>query len=362
MSREMSCRTREEGCEFPDSLITRPLSRDVATDIGRFLLRINAELRPECDDGTVEGASYYVTRLLDHHQTDRNFDLSLQASTVIYDGNSDQVVGVCMLGGGEKRGQTLGIYDIVVDPVFRRQGLALNMIRKALGVLHGVATELLLEVDDDNGPAQELYRKLGFLFRDELPYWREEILRICRGSGLPEPSRIEPGNPSVNYAFLVGDKYVVKFCGDEEKWFNREIELLKALPQCGLTYSKLHASGRTTDPPGHLYMLRQLVPGDPWWRMRHTMSMPEKLAVAERVGDELAMLHGLSPSSLKRIAVSEANWKKMLMEYEQCTIKGWERRHPKILRQVKSCMSLYRQPMDDLAPVVGHNDLHGDHI
>ena len=68
MSREMSCRTGEHRVVFPPGVETAALSRERAEDIGKFLLRIGAELRPECNDDTLAGAAYYVTRLLDHHQ------------------------------------------------------------------------------------------------------------------------------------------------------------------------------------------------------------------------------------------------------------------------------------------------------
>lgn len=65
--------------------------------------------------------------------------------------------------GGDE-GITCGIYDIMVDPQFRRRGIVSNMIRRALSTPAGPLSELLLEVDDGNAPAA-LYRQLGFLFR-----------------------------------------------------------------------------------------------------------------------------------------------------------------------------------------------------
>ncbi len=55
------------------------------------------------------------------------------------------------------------IANVAVHPSFRRQGIALAMMRASLDLIRSQGgTAALLQVDDDNQAAIELYRKMGF--------------------------------------------------------------------------------------------------------------------------------------------------------------------------------------------------------
>ena len=66
--------------------------------------------------------------------------------------------GLCV----EERGYA-GLYDIIVDPEYRRHGLGYEMCKALLIEAATAGTEsFYLQVMADNGPAIALYEKLGF--------------------------------------------------------------------------------------------------------------------------------------------------------------------------------------------------------
>ena len=148
--------------EWPSPLQAVSVSEDIASGVGAFLLRTGHALHPDCQSGTLAGATYYVTRLFDYHRKDANFPLSLLASPLVHDQSADQLVGACLIGGGGTDGLSMGIYDILVDPTYRGNGIGTGMIRRALTILaeHGIP-ELHLWRSDDS-PAAPLYDRLGF--------------------------------------------------------------------------------------------------------------------------------------------------------------------------------------------------------
>ncbi len=67
------------------------------------------------------------------------------------------------------------VLAIGVDPVYQRQGVGAMLIRKIITVFEGKkATIARLEVRKSNIEAQSFYKKLGFLDREELPYYYED--------------------------------------------------------------------------------------------------------------------------------------------------------------------------------------------
>lgn len=129
--------------------------------VGEFLLRINADLSvdPRCLDGTVESATYYVDRWLNYADNADDFELGLDASSLVYDTSSGQLIAVAMVGGGVGGA---GIYDIMVDPEYRNQGIGTKMIQRALCILSdkGIPTLDLWRHDEDRQAC--LYERLGF--------------------------------------------------------------------------------------------------------------------------------------------------------------------------------------------------------
>ena len=161
-SRQVSRATECFAVSWSEPLEATSLAEADAPEIGAFLLRVGHPLRPECEAGTIEGASFYVTRLFGYHQADRSYDIALRASTIVRDASSGQVIGVCLVGGGGGDGQMFSIYDIQVDPARQRQGIGTNMIKRALYVLaeRGVAEFHLWHEDD--APVRAWYERLGF--------------------------------------------------------------------------------------------------------------------------------------------------------------------------------------------------------
>lgn len=85
-------------------------------------------------------------------------------ASVIMDG---QILAV---GLGVLERKYLGIFDLVVDPAFRRQGLALRIMQTILawGKSQG-ASVAYLQVLTDNSPALQLYDRMGF--KEAYRYW-----------------------------------------------------------------------------------------------------------------------------------------------------------------------------------------------
>lgn len=150
------------------SLRVLPLTEDRIPDIGRFLLRVNAQTRPAQRDGTLEGACYYVQRLLDYHAEDPCLDIGMKASSVVYD-ESGEIIAVCMLGAGSSD-QGFGVYDYYVDPAYDYNDLMKKMLDNANNVIAENRDEImangckaLLHVwRDDEEDDAAFFRELGF--------------------------------------------------------------------------------------------------------------------------------------------------------------------------------------------------------
>jgi N-acetylglutamate synthase len=74
------------------------------------------------------------------------------------------------VGLGVLDDSTIGLFDIVIAPYRRRQGLGLALVKSLLhwGKTNG-AQQAYLQVMADNVPALQLYRKVGF--REVYQYW-----------------------------------------------------------------------------------------------------------------------------------------------------------------------------------------------
>ena len=161
--RQVARDTAQFDIQWPEECEPSAISEANAPEIGAFLHRLEHPLHRSCEQGTLKGATYYVTRLFDYHRNDTNFPLSLSCSTLARDTATGCIVGVCMVGGGGPEGKDFGIYDILVNPAYRNRGIASGMIRRALTVLaeHGVPSFYLWRNDDSL--AVPLYERLGFV-------------------------------------------------------------------------------------------------------------------------------------------------------------------------------------------------------
>jgi len=87
---------------------------------------------------------------------------SLQASTLVYDRNTNKLIGVCLAGKNQEDGYEFStINEVAVKPAYRRQGIAENLIKRALTVLKDISPATKLEVSVGNA-AEGLYYKMGF--------------------------------------------------------------------------------------------------------------------------------------------------------------------------------------------------------
>jgi len=85
-------------------------------------------------------------------------DETLAASTLVYDRATNELIGVCLVSW---EGTFPAVYSIAVHPTYRRRGIATNMLKRALSVLHGRHPILRLYVMQGN-EAEAAYAALGF--------------------------------------------------------------------------------------------------------------------------------------------------------------------------------------------------------
>ena len=87
---------------------------------------------------------------------------TLDASTLIFDKNSNEMIAACLTGiSGYCDNNFSEIGEVVVNPDYRRFGLASNMIKLALTNLKKISPATLLCVTVGN-PAEGLYHNMGF--------------------------------------------------------------------------------------------------------------------------------------------------------------------------------------------------------
>ena len=77
------------------------------------------------------------------------------------------------------RGPAGAVYDLVVDPARRREGLGRRLLHEALGFLEARgAPRIVLSTADQNGPAQALFAAMGF---------RRTMIEMTREAGAAGP-------------------------------------------------------------------------------------------------------------------------------------------------------------------------------
>lgn len=145
--------------EWDDRFDVTPLSEDRRADIAELYHRGSAPLYGKPEGGDRGACLRDVERYLDHHRPSGLYPLFLRASTLVYDRASGRLVAVCLMAGGPAEGH---VFNLFVDPAFRRQGLATRMLKRALTVFADTHDKVDLEVKPKT-PARRLYEKLGFV-------------------------------------------------------------------------------------------------------------------------------------------------------------------------------------------------------
>lgn len=112
-----------------------------------------------------QDAATYRGELMNYFTYHSDHDL-LEASTMIWNHDHSELVGVCLVSNWE--GLPL-IYDIAVNPMYRGKGIATSMLRRAISILEEKYPVVWLFVTSGN-EAERLYRKLGFYGGDNLSY------------------------------------------------------------------------------------------------------------------------------------------------------------------------------------------------
>ncbi|WBW96173.1 GNAT family N-acetyltransferase [Oceanirhabdus sp. W0125-5] len=101
----------------------------------------------------------YVRRVGYYFKSKENTEIFHKASTLIYDNETNELVGVCLISMCE--GWPL-VFDVAVKPSYRRMGLATNMLKRALTELKEEYKVLVLYVTQGND-SEAVYHNLGFI-------------------------------------------------------------------------------------------------------------------------------------------------------------------------------------------------------
>ena len=88
------------------------------------------------------------------------------------------VVGVIIAGNDGRRGY---IYHTAVDPQYRKQGIARQLVEAALNALRALGIhKAALVVFDRNEAGNEFWEKMGFTVREDLVYRNKSLAEIVR--------------------------------------------------------------------------------------------------------------------------------------------------------------------------------------
>ena len=145
--------------EWEDDFEVVALSEDRKTDIAQLYHRTSAPLYGKPDGGDPDECLRDVDRYLDYHRSNELYPLFLRGSTLVYCKASGDLIGVCLMAGSPTEGH---VFNLLVDPAFRRRGIATRMLRHALTVYADTHDKMDLSAEED-GPGRHLYEKLGFV-------------------------------------------------------------------------------------------------------------------------------------------------------------------------------------------------------
>ena len=145
--------------EWDDQFEVVSLSEDRKTDIAELYHRTSAPLYGKDEGGNFDECLHDIDRYLDYHRRNDLYPIFLKGSTLVYDRDSGQLIAVCLMAGSPREGH---VFNLFVDPTFRRRGIATRMLKRALTVYAETYDKVDLEVEKDT-PARQLYEKLGFV-------------------------------------------------------------------------------------------------------------------------------------------------------------------------------------------------------
>ena len=114
------------------------------------------------------------------------------------------VGNVTLSAESSQRGMWI-ITNVAVHPDFRGRGIARQLMAAALDEAHSNgAHSIVLEVQSENAPAQQLYRTLGFKRYDTITELRLAALRVSGQRHSPSPAlrKRRPGDWQVLYDFF----------------------------------------------------------------------------------------------------------------------------------------------------------------
>ncbi|MFC9709214.1 GNAT family N-acetyltransferase [Paenibacillus sp. NPDC056933] len=120
---------------------------------------MNESYRGGMDEGNLDTYQNDVSYYFEHNRQDE----LLNASSVLVDKKTNEVVGFCLISMWEDMPL---VYDISVKPGYSNQGLGRYMLYKAISLLEDFSPTIRLFVTIGN-KADYLYTKLGFLSGEE---------------------------------------------------------------------------------------------------------------------------------------------------------------------------------------------------
>ncbi len=142
-----------------DLVIKTPTIEDVA-DIGKVLhesYKGGIQYEEFCnntEEDEIENSKMFLERYIATN--------SLQASTLVYDRNTNELIAVCLAGKNKEDDYEFSkINEVAVKPAYRRQGIAENLIKRTLTILKNISPATKLDVSVGNA-AEGLYYKMGF--------------------------------------------------------------------------------------------------------------------------------------------------------------------------------------------------------
>jgi len=161
--RRMMIRPTEifEDIQWRDDLVIKIPTIEDAIEVGKVLHEsykgsIHYE---EFSNNTEEEEIEYSKEFLEKYISTN----SIQASTLVYEKNTNELIGVCLAGKNDEDGNDFSkINQVGVMPAYRGQGIAENMIKRALTILKEQYPVLRLFVTLGND-AEMVYHKMGFL-------------------------------------------------------------------------------------------------------------------------------------------------------------------------------------------------------
>ena len=90
----------------------------------------------------------------------------------------DVIVGVIIVGNDGRRGY---IYHTAVNPLYRKQGIAKNLVDTAMSALQNIGIhKVALVVFDRNEIGNDFWEKMGFTARDDLIYRNKALAELVR--------------------------------------------------------------------------------------------------------------------------------------------------------------------------------------